>query len=212
MPLPASPSLEISTERLRLVPVSEWHLGDLFAVNGDDEVTRFLPYATWTCEADGRAWLARMQALVEAGATLQLVLTLKDTGQAIGTLLLFKWDETSRRLEVGYALGRAHWHQGFMHEALEAACRHAFTHIGCRRLEAEVNPENEPSCRLLERLGFTREGRLRQRWTAKGRSHDTFMYGLLEADWRTASGTRPDEAAEEAAEGAADEAPSDRPA
>jgi RimJ/RimL family protein N-acetyltransferase len=70
-----------------------------------------------------------------------------------------------------------------MHEAAAAACAHAFGPLGQRRIEAEVDPDNRASCRLLEALGFRAEGRLRQRWTAKGRTYDTTMYGLLADGW-----------------------------
>jgi len=182
MPLPES--IQFATRRLCVVPAADRHIDDLLAVNGDEETTRFLPYPAWASREDGLAWLSRMNALAEAGATRQLVLTLSDSGRAIGTLLLFKHDEGSRRLEVGYVLGRPHWGLGYMREALAAACEHAFSELSCRRLEAEVNPDNIASCRLLERLGFRQEGRLRQRWTAKGRSYDTLFYGLLADDPR----------------------------
>lgn len=180
MPLPDfSP---ITTDRLRIVPIAEALIDDLAAVNGDPAVTEHLPYATWTSREDGLAWLARMKTLETSGTARQLALTLKDSGHAVGTLLLFKYEEGSRRLEIGYALARAYWAKGLMHEALAAACRFAFDELGCRRLEAEVNPSNGASCKLLVRLGFQLEGRLRQRWSAKGRTYDTNLYGLLASD------------------------------
>ena len=180
--LPAIEALE--TERLRLQPVSAAHLDDLMAVSGDPEVTHFLPYATWAGRADAEAWLARVQTLEAGGSARQLVILSRADGRAIGTLLLFRHDAGSRRIELGYVLGRAHWHQGLMHEAAAAACAHAFGPLGLRRIEAEADPDNLASCRLLERLGFRREGRMRQRWTAKGRTYDTCLFGLLAGDGR----------------------------
>lgn len=181
MTFPAVDSIE--TPRLRLVPVADEHLDDLLAVNGDDEVTRFVPYRTWTSREDGAAWLSRINSLTATGTARQFVLKRKDDDRAIGTLLLFKYDQGSRRIELGYALGRAAWHQGYMQEAVAGACGHAFSVLGVRRIEAEVNPDNAASCRLLSRLGFRLEGRFRQRWTAKGLTYDTNMYGLLVQDW-----------------------------
>ena len=98
-------------------------------------------------------------------------------------MLLFKHDEGSRRLELGYALGRAHWRQGIMREAIDAACSHAFGTLGVRRIEAEVNPDNAASCALLARVGFVLEGRLRKRWVVRGESYDTNVYGCLADEW-----------------------------
>jgi RimJ/RimL family protein N-acetyltransferase len=182
--MPLAPIDAIETARLTLVPVADEHLDDLLAVNGDDEVTRFVPYKTWTSRGDAEAWLARMAALVATGTTHQLVLKRRADGRAIGTLLLFKYDEGSQRIELGYALGRDAWGQGLMGEAVTAACDHAFGAMGIRRIEAEVNPANTASCALLERAGFVHEGTMRQRWTGKGVTYDTRMYGLLGADRR----------------------------
>lgn len=180
MPLPCFETLH--TPRLQLPPVAEAHLDDLLRMNGDDAVTQYLPYATWATRADGQAWLARMQTLQATGTAQQRVLQRLDDGRVIGSLLLFRHDAGSRRIELGYALARDAWGQGFMREAVQAASAHAFGALALRRIEAEVNPDNVASCALLARLGFTLEGRLRQRWTAKGRSHDTNLYGLLDTD------------------------------
>jgi [ribosomal protein S5]-alanine N-acetyltransferase len=67
-----------------------------------------------------------------------------------------------------------------------AACDHAFGPLGLHRIEAEVDPGNVPSNRLLAGVGFVLEGRLRQRWIDRGAAHDTNIYGLLAADWRSA--------------------------
>jgi RimJ/RimL family protein N-acetyltransferase len=174
----------LATARLTLRPVAEADLPDLLAVNGDDAVTRFLPYATWNGLDDARAWLQRMQALEAAATARQFVLALNDSGTAVGTLLLFKYDAGAQRAEVGYALGRAHQGRGLMAEALRATCTQALGAAGLRRLEAEVDPANAPSNALLQRLGFTREGTLRQRWAGKGRVYDTHIYGLLAGEVR----------------------------
>ena len=181
MPCPAVTRLE--SARLVIRPVAAGDLDDLLEVNGDPEVTAFLPYAAWLSAADGMAWLGRMQALAATGAGQQLVAARKADAKVIGTLLLFKYEETSRRIELGYVLGRAHWHQGYMQEAVAALCGLAFGALDIRRIEAEVNPANLPSCRLLERLGFVHEGRLRQRWVAKGATYDTHVYGCLAHEW-----------------------------
>ena len=182
MPLPSLVE-PIKTERLMLRTVQPTDLPDLLAVNGDDEVTRFLPYASWHSLQDGEAWLARMLALGEAGSGRQLVLEQRDDGRVIGTLLLFKYDEGSARIELGYALGRAHWGRGLMREAVLAACEQVFGAMALRRIEAEVNPDNHASGALLRALGFVHEGRARQRWVAKGRAYDTDLYGCLREEW-----------------------------
>jgi [ribosomal protein S5]-alanine N-acetyltransferase len=189
-PLPSFP--EIRTARLVVRAVAEPDLEDLLEVNGDDAVTRFLPYATWLSHEDAAAWLTRMEALCATGTARQLVIERQSDRKVIGTVLVFEFDEPSARVEVGYVLGRAHWRRGYATEALRAVCRHAFEEMGIRRMEAEARPDNVASNELLLSLGFTHEGRLRQRWTAKGETYDTNIYGCLVEDWlkRTETGVR----------------------
>jgi RimJ/RimL family protein N-acetyltransferase len=173
----------IETERLVVRLIVESDLPALMAVNSDEEVTALLPYATWRSAADAEAWLHRMRGIEATGLAFQFVVVLKSAERAIGTCLLFRFEEGSARAELGYALGRAHWGQGFMQEALTALLGSAFGTMGLRRLEAEVDTANGSSARLLQRLGFTKEGLLRQRWVTKGKAKDVELYGLLRNEW-----------------------------
>lgn len=172
----------LSTARLTIRRVTRADLPALLAVNGDAAVTRFLPYATWTSLADGEAWFERMATLQAAGGTAQYVIEQREPGRVIGSCLLFRHEAASARAEIGYVLGRAHWGQGLMVEAMRGFVDHAFGTLALRRLEAEIDPRNLASARLLERLGFVREGLLRQRWVSKGELSDSALYGLLRGE------------------------------
>lgn len=181
MPIPQIDS--IITARLVVRPVTANDLGDLFDINGDDQVTRFLPYATWQSLDDGIAWLKRMDALSDTGTGQQLVIVRSSDLKVIGATLLFRYDEGSARIELGYVLGRAYWRQGYATEALTAVCHHAFKNMGIRRIEAEVDPRNAASNAVMQSLGFVQEGLLRKRWVTKSEPTDTYIYGCLVEDW-----------------------------
>jgi RimJ/RimL family protein N-acetyltransferase len=181
MPLPAIEVIE--SPHLALRPVQAGDLADLLEINGDPAVTQFLPYTTWQGLSDAAAWLERMHVLSAAGTAQQLVVVRKQDRKVIGTVLLFRFEETSARLELGYVIGRAHWRQGYAREALVAVIQHAFQKLSIRRVEAEVNPNNLASNALLRNLGFAHEGILRQRWVAKGVAYDVNVYGLLASEW-----------------------------
>lgn len=186
--MPLKTPIVVESERLIVRPVQENDLQALMLVNGNDEATRFLPYPSWRSLADARAWYERMSAMGARGESIQYVLVDKVSGLAIGTCLLFRYEESSARAELGYVLGRAYWSRGIMREALGAVLNCAFGPYGLRRLEAEVDPLNQASSRLLEGLGFTREGQLRKRWVDKGAAHDTIIYGLLNDEWHLGPG------------------------
>lgn len=59
------------------------------------------------------------------------------------------------------------------------ALDHAFEAMALHKIEADVDPRNAASCRVLESLGFQREGLLRQRWRTGGELQDSAIYGLI---------------------------------
>ena len=111
-------------------------------------------------------------------------LALRDTNKLIGTVTLFNLSISNGRAEIGYAMGSAYWGKGYMNEALEALIVHAFDVMNFRRLEADVDPRNDASIRTLERLGFQREGFLRERWHVGAELQDAYFYGLLKREWQ----------------------------
>lgn len=180
---PPSADEVITTPRLAIRLVREEDLPSLLEMNADDSVTRYLPYESWRGMADAQEWLGRAAARLAAGEAWQFVIVQRASGRVIGSCLLFHFDLPNGRAEIGYLLGREHWGAGYMQEAAAALVDYAFGTAGLRRLEAEIDPRNEASARLLERLGFIKEGHLRQRWNAKGEISDSGLYGLLRGDW-----------------------------
>lgn len=173
----------IESERLLVRLVAEADLEAIFKVHSNEAVTRFLPYTTWQAMSDAHAWHERAKGRHENQSAMQFVIVEKHSGTAIGTCLLFNFDVDSGRAEVGYSLGRDYWGAGYMQEALSALLDYAFGELGLRRLEAQIDPRNLSSGRLVTLLGFSREGLLRQRSLMKGELVDTDFYGLLSHEW-----------------------------
>ena len=113
------------------------------------------------------------------------VIRLEDE-RVIGTCTLFAINESQGRAELGYALGHEYWGRGYMREALTALLDFAFGKLGMRRLEADIDPRNAGSLHAVERLGFRREGVLRERWKVNGELQDSVVLGLLSHEWRSA--------------------------
>ena len=150
----------------------------LFALHADSEVMRYWSCAPFTAIAQAEDLFARNARGARAGEFLPWAIARAD-GALIGTCSLFALDATHRRAMIGYALAREHWGLGFATEALRLALAHAFGALGCNRVEADLDPRNAASARLLERLGFRREGLLRERWRVGDDVQDSAMYGLL---------------------------------
>ncbi len=135
--------------------------------------------------SEARALLERIHEAFRQKALFEWGVTLGKENRVIGTCTLFHIDEQNRRAEIGYALAREYWGQGLMSEALTTLLKYAFSTLDLHRIEADVDPRNEPSVRILERLGFQREGLFRERWLVAGERQDSLMLGLLRHDWRS---------------------------
>lgn len=137
-----------------------------------------------TAVADAHARVERRIAEAAGSDSIAFTLTLRATGEVLGDISLFHVDEQCRRAEIGFSLQRRHWGHGYMSEAAGRLIDHAFDEFGLRRIEADIDPRNQSSANLLERLGFTREGLLRERWVVGGEVSDSALYGLLKTDRR----------------------------
>ena len=181
----ASPT-RIDTERLLLRPLHADDAPALMQVFSDPEVMRYWSTPAWTSIDQAHAMIERDRVAMEAGQQLRLGLERRSDGTLLGVCTLFNLVPQCRRAEIGYALGRAGWGQGLMHEALVALVAHGFTAMRLNRIEADIDPRNQSSARSLERLGFTREGLLRERWIVGDEVSDSALYGLLQKDWTPA--------------------------
>ncbi|GAB4124625.1 MAG: hypothetical protein Fur005_49390 [Roseiflexaceae bacterium] len=86
---------------------------------------------------------------------------------------------------MGYSIGAAYARQGFMREGIAHMLDHAFEILKLHRIEANIQPDNQPSIRLIERLGFTREGFSRRYLFIAGQWRDHARYAMLSEDWPT---------------------------
>ena len=172
----------LHTHRLLLRPLQRGDEDALFAVFGDPEVMRHWSTPPWPDAAPGVQMIETDLGAGPDADWLRLALVLRDSDELLGTCTLFDHHAPSRRAEIGYALARRAWARGLMHEALSALLDHGFEGWNLNRVEADIDPLNRASARVLERLGFRLEGLLRQRWIVAGQASDSALYGLLRSD------------------------------
>ena len=173
----------IDTERLRLRPISDEDVDDFFEVYSNVEVMRYWSTPPLPSKEAARAQINEIHEGFKNRQFMKWAVALRSNDKLIGSVTLFHPDFTHRRVEVGYALGRAFWRQGYMQESLTALFNYAFDTLNFHRLEADVDPRNAASLSILERLGFQREGYLRERWHVDGEIQDAVFFGLLKPDW-----------------------------
>jgi RimJ/RimL family protein N-acetyltransferase len=175
--------VNLRTERLRLRPLREADAAGLFAIFSDPRVMKYWSATAWESIAAAHENIARDLEGMAAGRYLQLGIERLDDAKLIGRCVLFSLNPQSRRADIGYALAPEAWGHGYMHEALLALLRFGFSELDLNRVEADIDPHNQRSAKLLERLGFRQEGLLRERWIVAGEVSDSALYGLLRRDW-----------------------------
>jgi ribosomal-protein-serine acetyltransferase len=144
---------------------------------------RWLPWPdTNRSPADSRAYILRMRAQERAGFGLTFGLWWQDHLVGVAG---FNWiDRANRSAAIGYWLAREAEGHGLMTAAVSALLRHGFRNLALNRIEIRAGLRNYRSRAIPERLGFRREGTLRQAEWVNGRFVDHAVYGLLAAEWR----------------------------
>jgi RimJ/RimL family protein N-acetyltransferase len=102
----------------------------------------------------------------------------------IGWCGLTRWNPEYRSASSGYCLDDAAWGHGYATEAARALLQWAFDTLDLNRVQTETGTRNLTSARVLEKLGFVREGRLREDRVVNGAVSDSWVFGLLRRNWR----------------------------
>ena len=173
----------IETERLRLRHLEEADTDALFEIFSNEEAMRFWSWVPYHERAQAVKLLADINENFRQKSHFQWGIALRSDDRVIGTTTLFRFDEQSRRAELGYILNRRFWGKGYVGEALSALFDFAFGQLNLNRLEADIEPRNAASIKTVERLGFQKEGLLRERWIVGDEIQDSLFYGLLKSDW-----------------------------
>jgi RimJ/RimL family protein N-acetyltransferase len=182
--MPSLTPIELLTPRLKLRWLRETDAQARYAIFSDPEVARYLGRRPWTELSQSVEMLQKLLANYASGTGLSMGIELRETGQLIGDANLFHFDDANRRCDLGYSLARAHWGCGYASEALEALLGYGFATLDLNRVEADIDPLNAASGRVLEKLGFRREGYMPERWIVNGEKADTAFYGLLRSYWQ----------------------------
>jgi RimJ/RimL family protein N-acetyltransferase len=182
--MPNFQNIQLSTPRLTLRPLRKSDAEAMYAIRSTIAGTRYSASEPWTSMDKAHEWLARVVGDIENNANVGLALERIEDKTMIGSCSLFHMDEQCRRTEIGYDLNPAYWKKGYMNEALQALLRFGFTELNLNRIEADIHPDNIDSAKTLERLGFIKEGHLRERWIVGDEVSGSLIYGLLLSDWK----------------------------
>lgn len=181
---PPFPALETDRLRLREVTIDEadWFLRHF----STPEIVRGQGYPAPADLDEARRQLALyLVDLYARGGGLRWGITLKGSDELIGSAGLYDWDREVRSAEAGYDLLPSQWGMGIMTEAMTAVLDYGFDVMDLNRVQILAMPRNERSLRLAERLGFVREGVLREHGHDEtGALVDDVVLSLLRREWK----------------------------
>ena len=133
--------------------------------------------------SDAEWWINHTQERIKQKKAYELGIALKETSEIIGGMGLCHIDAKRDSAEVGYWLGKKYWGKGITTEALELLMNFAFNELKLHRLYANTFIDNIGSQRVLEKSGFTREGRRKSAVKKDGKYYDDFLFGLVIDDY-----------------------------
>jgi ribosomal-protein-alanine N-acetyltransferase len=174
---------ELSTERLFLRKLSVKDAATLFKYWSDPEVTKYLNINTFKNLEQSMNLIRILNSLYIRDEGIRWAIVIKKTDEVIGTCGYNSHVRKSSRGEIGYELGQEYWGNGYATEALEEIIRYGFKTMKLNRVEAFTVPEAFSSINLLKKLGFKKEGMLREYGYWQNKYWEENIYSLLKRDW-----------------------------
>lgn len=175
------PPLETDRLLLRAIRVSD--AADMFDYARRPEVTRYL---LWNPHPDVRytkRYLEYLATRYRMGMFYDWALILKAEKRMIGTCGFVRFDCPHNSAEIGYVLHPDYHGKGLMAEAARAVMDFGFSTLDLHRIEARYMVGNDPSRRLMERMGMTFEGVKRQSMLVKGGYRDIGTCAILKNEF-----------------------------
>jgi [ribosomal protein S5]-alanine N-acetyltransferase len=172
-----------TTERLVLRQLTVSDAEAVFVIWSDPIVQRFNAEPIQHM-SEAHTLLEQWRAEYDARTNLMWAVALRESDFVVGLVEFHHWDRYHHKAEIGYSLARQRWGQGIASEALKAMLHFGIESMELHRIEANTIADNVESVRLLERLGFQREGTRRESSREDdGTYHDSALYGLLRREF-----------------------------
>jgi RimJ/RimL family protein N-acetyltransferase len=179
----------LTTERLIIRALTADDLERHHALFSDPEVVRYLYFGPFD-RAAAQEHLARRSIveLPEEGGWINFGVEVKGEGNLIGELAMGFISATHQHYEVGYVFDPAYAGRGYATEGAAMIVELAFSGLGAHRVSGRLDARNDPSARVLEKLGMRREAHFLENEYVKGEWTDELAYAVLAPEWRALRG------------------------
>lgn len=161
---------------LDIIKAKPQHLFDLYS---HPEVVRYIDMPPIHRKEDALSYILNASDLFEKQQKVVWAIYDKEQQNLLGIIRLYGINKEHHFANIGFELNRQHWGKGIISECLQTVLQFLFTQIQFKRIEAQTFVGNVRSIKLLERLGFVREGRLHQNFLIKCNYEDSYMYAKV---------------------------------
>lgn len=172
----------MDTDRLLLREFSINDSEALFKIRSNDNVMRFMGREEMKSISEATEFINKIISSFEDKSGINWAIVEKTSGKFIGYCCFWRIDYENCRGEIGYALHPDYWNLGYMKEAVVKLIEFAFCKLKLHSIEANTDPENISSGKLLESTGFIKEAYFRENFLFRDKFIDSVVYSLLESD------------------------------
>ncbi|MEC0130777.1 MULTISPECIES: GNAT family N-acetyltransferase [Paenibacillus] len=174
----------LQTERCTLRKATENDRYDIFELYSQEAVVKYMPFTPFISVEDAIDEMKWYDKIFKEQSGLRWMIEDRETQKVIGTCGFLNYEQDHHRVEIGYDLMPAFWGKGIMTEVVNRVMQFGFLNIRLNKIEARVEPKNEASLILMNKLGFYKEGVLRQHEFEKGRYVDLAVFSKLKSEYR----------------------------
>lgn len=151
----------------------------LLALRSNEQVARYVDREPEQSVGEVLALIRKVTKAAADNTGINWTIARPEDDALLGTIGFWRLVPEHHRAEIGYGLHPSYWQQGLMSEALAAVLDFGFRTLRLHSVEANVNPHNAASIRLLEKHGFRREAYFREDYYFRGKFLDSAIYSLL---------------------------------
>jgi len=155
---------------------------DLLLIRSNDDVMRFMDVIRFESIGDAEKWVQTADESYNKETGINWGIVEKQSNNFIGYFGFWRMIPEHCRAEIGYALKSEYWGKSYMYETIHRLVKFGFEEMNLHSVEANVNPLNERSKKVLERVGFKKEAHFRENYLFNGEFLDSIIYSLLEKD------------------------------
>ncbi len=174
-----TPFPTLTTQRLLLRKITIDDAPELLVQRTDDRIMKYIERPRPKNIDETIAFINMIDEEEKKNDLITWGIALKDNPKVIGTVCFLRFKKENYRIELGYALHPDFWNTGIMNEVLKIVIDYGFREIKAHSIEANINPENIASQKLLEKNGFVREAYFKENFFWEGKFLDSAIYSLL---------------------------------